>query len=206
MLPGPVTSPPPTAGGEDEAGVGERRRGRRYRARATKQLVSDQAAGSPAQNRKRNPARAGVSQRQREISAQDRKSDLQTSEPPVHPHARSKQQPSAMYETSVGTIARSQRQLGTAQCEAELCRATCWNFQHDMKRTILRVGLPLAAWITDAALPFGWSPVRSAGGSAAIPRVVARQFSGDGRPCSPPVRLRQLPETKLFFRHFYCTR
>ena len=42
--------------------------------------------------------------------------------PPYTPHAGSKQRPSAMYETSVGTIALSLRQLGTAQCEAELCR------------------------------------------------------------------------------------
>ncbi len=66
-----------------------------------------------------------------------------------------------MYETSVGTIARSQRQLGTAQCEAELCRATCWNFQHDMKRTIPRVGLPLAAWIPRRGAAISWVVARS---------------------------------------------
>ncbi len=110
----------------------------------------------------------------------------------MHPATRSKQQPFAMYETSVGTIARSRRQLGTAQCEAELRRKTKnkkANYFSEPQALSMGLALPVRRWVggpTGAAIS-GWSPVRSAGGSAAVcfwgrsPRPATPL---DGLPCS----------------------
>ena len=49
--------------------------------------------------------------RQRGDNAQDRKPDLHAGEPSVHPTAELKQLPSAMYETSFGTVAHAQQQF-----------------------------------------------------------------------------------------------
>ena len=52
------------------------------------------------------------SRRQREISARIGNPISKRPEPPVHPTAEHTQQPSAMYDTSVGTVTRDQRQFG----------------------------------------------------------------------------------------------
>ena len=86
-------------------------------------LAFRQAAGSLTQNTKGAPSilELDVAQCQREIIAQDRKTDLQTREPPVHPASQT--QATALRHVRNKRWNRRRQtasSLGPAQCEAEL--------------------------------------------------------------------------------------